>query len=195
MWNFTRIGRKTKKLWLSIILALRRSYQPRLGQPQKVWTAAFLGRAWTSQNRCEALFFLNREKHAVQIWHIPQTCVQFSNRYLAQNSTTLGNDGNSASSRFSWRQVWTGVKCNFSSAHLHRPYVVGKLSISQVRMSNFTRIGRKTKKLWLSIIPARTLSDQPGLQLGPPQKGVNCNFSSPELDKPYIVRKLSILEA
>ena len=29
---------------------------------------------------CEALFFLNRELHAVQIWPSPQTCVQFSNR-------------------------------------------------------------------------------------------------------------------
>ena len=29
------MGPKTKKLWLSIIPALRRSYQPRLGLPQK----------------------------------------------------------------------------------------------------------------------------------------------------------------
>ena len=29
---------------------------------------------------CEALFFLNRELHAAQIWPNPQTCVQFSNR-------------------------------------------------------------------------------------------------------------------
>ena len=35
---------------------------------------------WTSQNTCEALFFLNRESHAVQIWPSPQICVQFSNR-------------------------------------------------------------------------------------------------------------------
>ena len=34
-------------------------------------------------------------------------------------------------------------------------YVVGKLSISQVRMWNCTRIGRNTKKLRLSINPAR----------------------------------------
>ena len=57
-------------------------------------------------------------------------------------------------------------------------------------MCNFTRIERKTKKLWLSIITARTLSEQPGL--GPPQKGVNYNFSSPEFDKPYGIGKLSI---
>ena len=35
---------------------------------------------WTSQNRCEALFFLNRESHAVQILPPPQTCVQPFNR-------------------------------------------------------------------------------------------------------------------
>ena len=40
------------------------------------------------------------------------------------------------------------------------------------------------------MIPEQTLSEQPCL--GPPQKSVNCNFSSPELDKPYGVRKLSI---
>ena len=28
-----------------------------------------------------------------------------------------------------------------------------------------------------------------------PQKGVNYHLSSPELDKPYVVRKLSISEA
>ena len=28
--------------------------------------------------------------------------------------------------------------------------------------------------------------------LGPPQKGVKCNFSSPEFDKPYGAGKLSI---
>ena len=38
------------------------------------------GQVWTSQNSCEALFFLNRELHAVQIWPSPQTSVQFSNR-------------------------------------------------------------------------------------------------------------------
>ena len=50
----------------------------------------------------------------------------------------------------------------------------GKLSIRRVRMWNFTRIGPKTKKLWLSIAQVQWLSEQPGL--GPPQKGVNCNF-------------------
>ena len=113
-------------------------------------------------------------------------------RYLARNSTTLPSGGNSALSRFSWHKVWDGGKCNFSSAHHHVQKVVGKLSSRRVRMWNFTKIRRKTKKLWLSIIQARKLSKQLGL--GQPQKGVNCNFSSLGFDKPYGVRKLSILE-
>ena len=71
--------------------------------------------------------------------------------------------------------------------------IVWKLSIRRVRMWNFTRIGPKTKKLWLSINPARRLFEQPGL--GTPQKGVNCNFSLLEFDKPYGVRKLSMSDA
>ena len=46
-----------------------------------LWTGSDkFGRVSTSQNRCEVLFFLNRESHAVQISPTPQTCVQFSNR-------------------------------------------------------------------------------------------------------------------
>ena len=67
----------------------------------------------------------------------------------------IGSGGNSPSSHFSWHNLWTGVKCNFSSAQLHDRYVNGKLPISRVRMWNFTRIQRKTKKLWLLIIAAR----------------------------------------
>ena len=37
-------------------------------------------KVWTSQNRCEVLFFLNRESHALQIWPTPETCLQFPNR-------------------------------------------------------------------------------------------------------------------
>ena len=51
----------------------------------------------------------------------------------------------------------------------------------------------RQKKLWLSIIPARRLSEQPGL--GPPQKGVNDDFTLPQFDKLYVVGKLSVLEA
>ena len=46
-----------------------------------LWTGADrFGQVWTSQNRCEVLFFLDRESHTVQIWPNPKTCVQFSNR-------------------------------------------------------------------------------------------------------------------
>ena len=102
--------------------------------------------------------------------------------YLARNPTTLRSGGISASSRFSWLKVWNGVKCNFSSPHHHVRNIVGKLSIWRVWMWNFTRIGPKTKKLWLSIVPARRPPEHIGL--GPPQKGRNCNFSWPEFDKP-----------
>ena len=57
-------------------------------------------------------------------------------------------------------------------------------------MWNFTRIRRKTKKLRLSIIPARRLSDQPCL--GQPQKGVTYHFSLPHFDELYVVEKLLI---
>ena len=43
------------------------------------------------------------------------------------------------------------------------------------------------------MLPARRPSEH--TCLGPPQEGVNCNFSSPEFDKPYGVRKLSISDA
>ena len=51
----------------------------------------------------------------------------------------------------------------------------------------------ESKKLWLAIVPARRPSEQRGM--GPPQKGVNYNFSWPEFDKPLAVRKLSISDA
>ena len=51
----------------------------------------------------------------------------------------------------------------------------------------------KTKKLWLLIISARRLFEQPGLEQ--PPKGVNYHFSSPQSDKLYIVVKLLISDA
>ena len=78
-------------------------------------------------------------------------------RFLSpfRSARLMRSGGNSPSSRFNWHKIWTGVKCHFSSAHHHNQCVVGKLSISRVRMWNFTRIGRKAKKLRLSINPAR----------------------------------------
>ena len=86
--------------------------------------------------------------------HALKICLgRFLSAFLSARLIRSG--GNRPSSCFSWRKVWTGVKCNFSSAQLHDWCVDGKLPISRVRMWNFTRIRRKTKKLWLSIIPAR----------------------------------------
>ena len=150
------------------------------------------GQVWTSQNRCEKLFFLNRETNALQIWPTPKPAWSF----LTVPRSKLYDPPKwwkRASSRFSWRKVWTGVKSNFSSPHHHVRKIVRKLSIRRVRMWNFTRIGPKTKKLWLSIVPARRPSEH--TRLGPHQKGVNCNFSWPEFDKPYCVRKLSISDS
>ena len=81
---------------------------------------------------------------------------------------TLQSGGNSLPPRFNWCKVWTGVKCNFSWAHLHRRYGVGKLLISLARIWNFTRIGRKIKKLWVLIISAQRQSHQS--PLGQPKK-------------------------
>ena len=65
--------------------------------------------------------------------------------------------------------------------------------LADLKYAIFSSTGRKTKKLWLSIVPARRPSEHTGL--GPHQKGVNCNFSWPEFDKPFCVRKLSISDA
>ena len=116
-------------------------------------------------------------------------------RFLSpfQSARLMGSGGNSPLSSFSWSKVWTGEKCNFSSAQLHDWYVYGKLPISRVRMWNFTRIRCKPKKLQLLKIPARRRSHQP--PLGQPKKGVNRNFSWPHLDKQDVVGKLLISEA
>ena len=75
---------------------------------------------------------------------------------------TLHWGGKSLSSRFIWRKVWAGVRCNFPCARLNESYVIEELSLSRNRKWNFTRIGRMTKTRWLSIIPARRRSYQPG---------------------------------
>ena len=77
------------------------------------------------------------------------------------------------------------MKWNFSSAQLHQPYVVRKLSISQVQIYSFTRIGHKIKRLRLLIIPPRRRSDERGLRQ--PPKGVNYNFPRRYLDESYVV--------
>ena len=138
-------------------------------------------------------YFSSTMRHTLFKFGPPPNLRAVSLPYLARNPTTLRSGGIRASSRFSWRKVWTGVKCNFSSPHHHFRNIVRKLSNRRFLIWNFTRIGPKTKKLWLSIVPARRPSEHTGL--GQPQKGVNCNFSWPEFDKPWIVRKLSISDA
>ena len=61
--------------------------------------------------------------------------------------TLLWTGGNSTLSRFNWRKVWTGMKCNFSWEHCQKRYIIRKLSISRVRMWNFTRIEPKKLKV------------------------------------------------
>ena len=144
------------------------------------------GQLWTGQNRCEALFFLARCPNLAQ----PSNMRAVFLPHLAWNSTTLRSDWNSRPSCFNWRKVWIGVKWNFSSAHLHRPYVVEKLSISRVGNWKFTRIGCKTKK-----VTAFENSGMKAVWECQPPKGVSAHFSLLHLDKPYVVEKLSISEA
>ena len=79
------------------------------------------------------------------------------------------------------------MKFNFSSVYHNNRKIVGKLSNRRVQMRNFTRIGPKTKKLWLSIILAGFLSSP---AWDHPKKGVNYLFSAPESDQPYVIRTL-----
>ena len=104
---------------------------------------------WTSQNRCEVLLaFFATSLHGLppNFTHALKICL---GRFLStfRSARLIGSGGNSPSSRFIWRKVWTGVKCHFSTAHHHNQYVVGKLSISRVPMWMFTWIWRKTKKV------------------------------------------------
>ena len=89
-------------------------------------------------------------------------------RYLVKNSKTLWSGGNSALSRFSWRNLWTGVKCNVSSAHHHDQTSLESSWLAEFECEISPGYDVRQKKLLLSIIPARRLSDQPGL--GTPQK-------------------------
>ena len=80
--NFSWIGRKTEELEhlkvQKMTLHGKHTWSLYCGQVRT--GSDRFGPVWTSQNRCEALFFLNQELHAGQIWPTPKTCVQFSNR-------------------------------------------------------------------------------------------------------------------
>ena len=109
---------------------------------------------WTGSDRFGYAVSTSLHGLPLNFTHALKFCL---GRFLSpfRSARLIGSGGNSPSSHFSWRKVWTGVKCNFSSAPLHDRYVDGKLPISRVWMWNFTRIRGKTKKLWLSIILAR----------------------------------------
>ena len=109
---------------------------------------------WTGSDRFGYAVSTSLQRLPQNFTHVLKICLG-SFLSLFESARLIGSGGNSPSSRFNWHKVWTGVKCNFSSAQLHDRYTVGKLPISRVWMWNFTRIRRKTKKLWLSIIPAQ----------------------------------------
>ena len=79
------------------------------------------------------------------------------------------------------------MKCNFLSAQLYDQYVVGKFPSSNVK---FNQDSTEDKK-----IMAFDNSGTKVVACDHPEKGVNYHLSSPEFDKPYVVGKLSILEA
>ena len=97
------------------------------------------------------------------------------------------------------RHASVGVKCELvGCATFLRRTTMSKISFESSRLGEFEceiSPGQdlRQKKLWHSIVPARRPSEHTGL--GPSQKGVNCNFSWPEFDKPFGVRKLSISDA
>ena len=138
-----------------------RQVQTSLDKSEHVWSA----------------IFLNHEKHAVQIWSSPQTCMQFSKR------PSLETLWHSEVEETALHHASIGVRCElvwsatFLGSTSKNDIIIRKLLLSQVGMWNFTRIGPKTKKFWLLIVPALMRSYQP--HLGQPQKGVNRNFSWP----------------
>ena len=109
---------------------------------------------WTGSARFGYAVSTSLHRLPPNVTHALKICL---GRFLSpfRLAKLMGSGGNSASSGFDWRKVWTCVKCHFSSAHHHNQYVVGELSISRVWMWNFTQIGRKTRKLRLYKNPAQ----------------------------------------
>ena len=135
----------------------RGSEQPGLGTPPK---------------RCELQLFLAGIRQAIRrlkALHLERLDMQFQQDWPKDKQITALNflAENKNFARLSLRCASRGID-NFSKSQLYMPYVHGKLPISWVRMWNFTRIGPKRKKLWLSVSLTRRRSEQPGL--GPPQK-------------------------
>ena len=55
----------------------------------------------------------------------------------------------SSTKAVAWNHPQKGVNYHFSSPEFDKPYVVGKLSISESSICNFYRIGKKREKLQL----------------------------------------------
>ena len=123
----------------------------------------------------------------------PQTCVQFPN--CTSHETLRPSEVVESA----LHHTSVGVRCErvWSATFLHRT-TMSERSLESSRLGEFKcEISPwedlRQKKLWLSIVPAQRPSEH--TCLGPHQKGVNCNFSWPEFDKPYGARKLSISDA
>ena len=90
------------------------------------------GQVWTSQSRCEVLFFLNRESHALQIWPTPKTCVQFS------NCTSLKTLWPSEVVESVLRHASVGVRCELVwSATFLQPTFTNCTSLESSRLAKF----------------------------------------------------------
>ena len=119
-------------------------------------------------------------------------------RFLSQfqSARLIGSGGNSPSSRFSWRKVWTGVNwCELVwSATSFRRSSTTDTSIESSQLAEFEceiSPGYDVRKKIMAFNNSGTKAVACDL----PQKGVNYHLSSPELDKPYVAEKLSISEA
>ena len=158
-----------------------------------LWTGSDkFGQVWTSQKRCEVLFFLNRESHALQIWPTHKTSVQFSNH------TSLETLRPSQVVETAPRHTSIGIRCELVwSATFLRRTTATNTSLESSQLAEFecaisARYDERQKKLWLSIISAWRPSERPGL--GQTMKGVDYNFSWQLLDESSIFGKLSISE-
>ena len=124
--------------------------------------------------------------------HALKFCLE---RFLSpfQSARLIGSGGNSPSSRFSWRKVWTGVNwCEVQLLFGAAPQPIRRWKAPDSPSSNvkFHQDTTQDKK-----VMAFNNSGTKAVACDHPQKGVSYHLSSPELDKPYVVGKLSISEA
>ena len=137
MWNFTRIGPKTKKLWLSIVPVQSPSEQPGLG---------------TTPKRCELQLFLAGIRQALRRYkaiHLGRLNMQFQQDWLKDKKNYssfnfLAENLEKISLNWALCSAASVIE-NFSLSQLFGQYRNGKLSINWVEY--FSRAGRKTKKL------------------------------------------------